>query len=59
MRHAELDEARRSPCNLEGLPAETKCLLVAVAHGGPTHPTPEGPLCLWEVAWGRWEWRCN
>ena len=55
MRNAELDEARRSLCDLEGLPDEAKCLLVAAACGGPTHPTPEGPRCLWEVAWGRWE----
>lgn len=46
---------RRSPCDLEGLTAEAKCILVAVARGGPTHPTPEGSGCLWEVAWGRWE----
>ena len=28
---------------------------MAAARGGPTHPTPEGSGCLWEVAWGRWE----
>ena len=45
-----LDEARRSPCDLEGLPAEAKCLLMAAARGGPTHPTLKGPRRLWEVA---------
>ena len=49
-RNAVLDEARRSPCDLEGLPAEAKCLLMAAARGGPTHPTLKGPRRLWEVA---------